>query len=1057
MVKEFYIPCISILVLCLGCYSDQPEEIDGKKIPNEISYNFHIRPLLADRCYNCHGPDEAAREGDLRLDIEDEVLNYRSEGSKPILVRSNPKKSILWKRIISEEEESVMPPPKSKLFLNNYEKALIKKWIEQGEQFEKHWAFSPISHPEIPLIKNQQDDMPIDAFVKKKLGEINLNPSGLADPYTLIRRVTLDLTGLPPMPEDVERFVKNPSLENYTHWVDHLLSTDAYAEHMTLGWLDVSRYADSQGLHSDGYRSMWPWRDWVINAFKENLPFDKFIIDQLAGDLLPNPSNKQLIATGFNRNHPTTAEGGIVDQEYMMEYAHDRVITTGTAFLGMTMECARCHDHKYDPVSMRDYYQLFAFFNQVDEVGLTGDDGNSGPNLLLPNDKSKLTLDSIKNEIQKRKNSLDKIRAGIDLSTTEISSKKIKSQLNKDLQIYLSLSKIGSGQVDSRSDTYAAEGVETLQSARGSVAFFNSDFEYINIRDVGLFDFHQSFSGAIWVHPSERRTTQQLVGNSGPKGVFWRGWDFILDSLNRPLLRLIHALPHDHLVVRSTNQIPVKKWSHLAFTYDGSGKAGGVSIFIDGIKQKTAVDRDQLQRSIYPISFNKEKSNTPLRLGRSYRAFTGEYGIFEGMLDDFYLYRRVLSTLEIRHLSETQLDASTFSEQEKREWYLSHNPHPVEAEIDVLEKRCFDILDSAPEVMVMQDVKEQRPTNILIRGNYNQPGDLVQPGTPEAILSFPDSLPKNRLGFAKWLVHPKNPLTSRVIANRLWQHFFGRGIVATPHDFGMQGQLPTHPELLDYLASQLAESGWNIKFLIKEIVTSHTYRQSSQADSIKQKKDPENIFLSRGPTMRLTAEMLRDQALAATTAFNSSVGGPSVKPWQPRGLWREKTSSTHILREYFPDSASARYRRSIYTFVRRTSMHPAMEIFDAPTRSVCTVKRQETNTPLQALVLLNDPQFVEISRLLAEDLLAKNENAEKSVEEAYFRLCGKPISKKTKSDLLKLYVEEKSRFESEIDAANTFVKIGQYPPPKNIEAPKLASLTLIINSIMNLDEFYMKR
>jgi hypothetical protein len=901
------------------------------------------------------------------------------------------------------------------------------------------------------------------------LEEQGLAFSREADPATLVRRVSLDLTGLPPSPADVEAFVTDRRATAYEQLVDRLLASDAYAERMTTDWLDLARYADSQGLHSDGWRSMYPWRDWVINAFKDNMPFDQFILEQIAGDHLSSPSQKQIIATGFNRNHKTSAEGGVVDEELKKEYAHDRVATTATGLLGLTMECARCHDHKYDPISQKEYYEFFAFFDQVDEVGMTGDDGNSGPNLLLPDAAIRTKIDSLTNLIEDKKHILESNRRKLKDQIAYINKlENVDQELRTNRVVYLPFEKLSKQRsIDGQSNITASEGVEIIDSDRGKVLELNSEYEYLTLKDIGLFDQYQSFSGSVWIYPTSKRPAQTIMGNSGQKGVFWRGWDFMLDSLDRPTLRLINALPHDMIVVSAEESVATNAWTHLAFSYDGSGIAAGIKISINGKGAGRILVRDQLQRSIYPMAFNKERTDTPLRVGKSYRAFTGEYGIYEGKMDDLMIFERMLSALEVSQLAgiqniKTEIDLhrqEPTEESEKRveDFMRCAFPDPVEKDIADLRKKIIELLTGVPEVMVMQDIPKRNPTHILIRGNYDQPGEEVYPSAPVAIMAFSDSLPQNRLGLANWLVDSRNPLTGRVFVNRIWQQFFGRGIVSTPHDFGLQGQLPSHPELLDYLAYQFIAKGWDVKALVKEIVMSNTYRQTSETSKEKFSKDPENLYLSRGPSGRLSAEILRDQALTGASLLNKQIGGPSVKPYQPEGLWEEKTSSTHLLRAYISDEGAAKYRRSLYTFVRRTSMHPMMEIFDAPTRSVCTVQRQTTDSPVQSLVLLNDPQFIEAARTLAENELKTEKVVEDQLASAYYKLCGRSISPEKLTELLTLYEEEKDRFSKDMDHADEYINIGQFPPDPELKREELAALTLAVNTIMNLDDFYMKR
>ena len=1058
----------SFFFLGIGC-RDLPDTAELREpLPEKVSFNFHIRPILADRCFSCHGPDEVARKGDLRLDYAEHAY-ARLETGKKALHPGKVKKSEAWHRIYSADPEWMMPPPESNLSLNAYEKALITKWIKQGAVYEEHWAFLPPQMPTLPKVKAKEATQnEIDHFVLAELEKNGLSFSPPAAKEQLLRRLTFDLTGLPPSLEEIDAFFKDEDPQAYEKVVDRLLASDAYAERMTMDWLDLARYADSQGLHSDGWRSMYPWRDWVISAFKRNMPFDQFISWQLAGDLYPQPNREQLVATAFNRNHKVTAEGGIVDEEYRMEYVHDRVATTGAVFMGLTMECARCHDHKYDPISQKDYYQFAAYFNQVDELGMTGDDGNAGPNLLLPSKKTQERLQKLQTEIEQKEKELVLTEKSLAAQANFIARLKNnpKSFLNEQT-IHLPFNQIVNGQVDGNPVATVSEGAELVQGKSDKALEINKEYEFVTVKGQGLFEQNEAFSASIWIHPHEQRTSQTIVGNTGQKGTFWRGWDLSLDSLNHLSFRLIHALPHDVIGLYTKESIPLQEWTHVAFSYDGMGRARGVRLYINGEKKETEVRFDRLARSIHPIRFNKEKNETPLRLGKSYRAFTGEYGIFAGKMDEFRLFSRVLSSLEVDVLAgnsdfvtrtlEYEKDPSSELEMALFDTWRLQYSHPLEKEISDLRLQQINLLDTVPEVMIMDELEKPRPTFVLARGNYDQPGEKVLPGVLKNIWSFSDTLKKNRLDLVKWLLDPEHPLTSRVTVNRFWQQFFGQGLVNTSHDFGLQGSLPTHPELLDLLAIRFIESGWNVKEMQKLIVMSSTYQQSSKVSLAVREKDPANTLLSRGPSYRLPAEMIRDNALAASGLLSEKVGGPSVKPVQPKGLWREKTSSTYILRAYEPDTGSARYRRSLYTFLRRTSPHPAMTAFDAPNRSVCTAQRQRTNTPLQALVLLNDPQFVEASRELAEEVLSTFNQTEDQINHAFRLLTGRKPSQNKKEQLLDLYREERERFSKEQEAARQFLSIGQYPFDATLEIESLASMTLVVNTIMNYDEFYMKR
>lgn len=737
----------------------------AQAIPDKVDFNFHVKPILSDRCFKCHGPDEKVREGGLAL--HDKELAFSALGddkSRYAIIPGDTEHSTLVQRIYAEDENDRMPPPESNLLLTEYEKAVLKKWIAQGAEWKEHWAFIPPARPAIPKVKDTSwPENEIDHFILANLESMGLSPSGREAKEKLIRRVSFDLTGLPPALAELEAFLADNSPDAFEKAVDRLLASNAYAERMALEWMDLARYADTHGYQDDFERIMWPWRDWVIHAYRQNMPYDEFVTWQLAGDLLPDATLEQVIATGFNRNHKITAEGGVIDEEYRTEYVADRAQTFATAFLGLTMECARCHDHKYDPISQKDYYSLFSFFNNIPEKGLI---------------------------------------------------------------------------------------------------------------------------------PSPT------------------------------------AIPEPYI------------------------------------------------------------------------------------------------TLTRKQIEETV--------------------------------NFINNLDSMPAIplMVMKEMDTPRPTFVLQRGQYDRPGDEVQPATPRAILPMGKEQRKDRLGLARWLFDEKNPLTARVAVNRLWQQLFGKGIVATSFDFGNQGALPSHPELLDFLSIKFREEGWDTKAMLKYIVLSSTYQQSAAVSEKLLEIDPENRWLARAPRRRLKAEMLRDQALKVSGLLNEAVGGPSVKPYQPAGIWEETTGGGGgSTAKYVQDTGDKLYRRSLYTFWKRTVPPPSMMAFDAPSRDLCTVKRQETNTPLQALVLLNDPQAVEAARMLAHQAI-DSAGEEVSGRIAYiFRLATSRTPRPEELELLvKYFEEERMRFAGQPEKAGQYLRVGEYTLQTKMDAAELAAYAVVANAILNLDE-----
>jgi hypothetical protein len=742
------------------------------EIPHKIDFNFHVRPILSDKCFKCHGPDANHRMAGLRLDIESEAFAELTENpGKFAIIPGDPENSLLVHRILTEDPSSMMPPPDANLQLTEQEKQILEKWIGEGAEFRPHWAFIPPEKKPHPEVKNTEWAVnEIDFYILKKLAENGLKPSPPTGREQFIRRLSLDLTGLPPDPDEVDRFLADESEDAYEKQVDRLLASPAYGERMAQVWLDIARYADSHGYQDDSYRSMWPWRDWVIHAFNTNMPYDRFLTYQIAGDLMPNPDKEKLLATGFNRNHPITQEGGVIDEEYRVAYVSDRTNTLGKGILGLTLECAKCHDHKYDPITMEEYYSMYSFFNNVSEKGLQ---------------------------------------------------------------------------------------MDAVQAANAK-----------NYADA----------------PNVRITDEDL--------------ESILSFINKT------------------------------------------------------------------------------------------------------------DTAELR-------------------------------------------------VMVMND-SLPRQAYILARGNYDSPTDPVVPGTPEAILPFPEELSPDRLGLARWLTSPENPLTARVFVNRLWLMVFGQGIVKTAEDFGSQGSLPSHPELLDWLAVDFMENGWDIKMILKKMVMSATYRQDSRIRPELLKKDPENVLLARGPRYRLDAEMIRDYILKTSGLLNAEIGGPSVKPYQPPGLWEETNAGNQrgILTRYVEDTGEDLYRRSIYTFWKRTLPPPSMSLFDAPNRDICEIRRQVTNTPLQALAIQNDVQVLEASRVLAQEI-ALSGDPDEMIRQAFKHVLMREPDRKEFNTLRYYYDQVHDSFTEKPGSADSLLNAGQYPA-KYTDKQQTAALMMVAHVIYNLDETITK-
>lgn len=1063
---------LGMAFLLTSCSLNIPEDVEVayNALPESVDFNFHVKPILSDRCYACHGPDKNTRKADLRLDLEEEAFSKLSSGNYAF-VSGKPKKSESIQRILSNDPEIMMPPPESHLSLSATEKAMIMKWIEQGAEWKAHWAYVKPKKPELPKGADTSwvRHNAIDEFVQVKLKQKGFVPAPEAVKERLLRRVTMDLTGLPPTIGEIDTFLKDDSPDAYEKVVDKLLATDANAERLAVDWMDISRYADSHGLHADGWRSMWPWRDWVINAFKENMPYDQFVIWQLAGDLYPNATKEQKLATAFNRNHPMTAEGGAIEEEFRLNYVWDRTETVGTALLGLTVACARCHDHKFDPISQKEYFQMTAFFNNVRELGMTGDDGNYGPILTLPDQETENKLNMLGKVIEKKERQLELTKK--ELRDLDSYIKKLPANFGqKGLLAHYPLDKVtkkanGKGNyiVDDNSKVTASAAPRVVKGKKKNALEFTGEYDEVDLHNIPNFEWTDTFSVGLWMNTAKRQPgqTQTLLGTSGQKNNFWRGWDFSLDSLNRLNARLIHSLPHNLIHIRSKDSIKIKKWQHVAFSYDASGKGKGLRLFLNGREMEKLILYDKLYKSIKTIrGATHEIYNQPVRVAKSYRSFTGENGIFLGRLDDIRMYSRTLTPLEVSYLAK-EGDFPEIPENEMAaEYWINQSPNvtTLERELQKLRNEWLSHMKPVLEVMVMEEMPKKRKAYVYDRGDYEQPIYEVEANTPEVLPHFSEEYPKNRLGLAQWIFAVENPLTARVTVNRYWQMLFGKGLVSTPQDFGVQGAWPTHPQLLDWLAISFIESGWDVKALLKNIVLSHTYRQSSEASKEMREKDPNNDYLARSNSYRLPAEMIRDNALAASGLLVKHVGGKSVKPYQPGNLWIEKNSFSHMLLKYRESEGDSLYRRGLYTFIRRTAPHPAMTAFDAPSREICIVKRENTNTPLQALVLMNDTQFVEASKILAERMQKEGGNSLEDQIAHGFRLAISRYPKKEETDILKqLYDTQSKRFKANPKEATELLSVGNKKVDRSLDKSKTAALTMVANTILNHDETYMKR
>ncbi len=1034
---------IALMVAVSGpLFADDSSVLSVEKraaISAPVQYNRDIRPILSTACFRCHGADKDSREADLRLDDRDDTIADRND--YPVIVPGQPNVSNLILRITSHDESERMPPPEEPQQLSKQEINLLRRWIEQGARYEEHWAFTAPKRPAIPTVEMAEwSRNEIDRFVLASLEFEALRPSPEADKATLIRRVTLSLTGLPPSLEEVDAFLVDSSPKAYETVVDRLLKSQSYGEHMARYWLDAARYADSNGYFTDEERTMWPWRDWVIQAFNKNMPFDQFTIEQLAGDLLPDANQSRRIASGFNRNHMVNNESGSIQEEFRVEYVADRLRTTGTVWMGLTIGCARCHDHKFDPVSQRDFYRLFAFFNNVPEKGIDGSQGNVAPLLRVPTSDQKQALAALDAELATAKNAYVAVEKSIAAGQALWEKKAIQSAAptpSRDLLIHFPLD-------DNADDIHVPEDVTFTRGAVGGAAQFNYGKPVTATVDLPL-NARQPFSLGAWVY--SEKNAGCIVSKTNDNEAFC-GFDLSLRK-GRLQFHLIHRWKDDAIEVATRDTVVSRRWQHLFVTYDGSGKADGVRVFIDGMPQRLDINVDCLSGGIV--------TQEPLRIGRRKSSAS-----FEGKIDDLRIYNRVLSDQEVFSLASGQLIRSVAARalnqrdahlaKQLTKYYVDHHAPAAFRKsrnqlVDLQKKRnAFD--KTIPSTMVMQEMEKPREAFLLLRGAYDRHGEVVTAGVPANLGLFPENAPLNRLGFAQWLTSSGHPLTSRVTVNRIWQQFFGTGIVKTTEDFGTQGDWPSHPELLDWLAVEFIESGWDVKHLVRLIVHSTTYRQVSAATPSQFADDPLNRNLARGPRFRLDAESIRDQALAVSGLLVERVGGPSFNPYPPPGLWKSVSYDKGI--SYEPSTGDDRYRRSLYTYWKRQSPPPNMLTFDAGTRETCSVRRSRTNTPLQALVLMNDPVFIEAARQLALRTLTESPKPT-TTERARlaFRLA---TARYPDADelrvLINVYKRQLLRFESSPQTARQLIK-GEnsgHPPAE------LAAWTTVSNLILCLDE-----
>ncbi|MBS0261085.1 MAG: DUF1553 domain-containing protein [Planctomycetes bacterium] len=1066
-----------VALLLLGLTGPQPAAAaDAAPVRSrKIDFLRDIRPILSNHCWSCHGPDELNRKGGLRLDVA-ESTQAKLESGAIAIVPGKPADSELIERIETTDPTIVMPPPASKKPLTADQKRLLSQWIEQGAPFAQHWAFVPVQRPAVPRVRQPNwPKNPIDDFVLSRLEAEGLAPSAEASRATLLRRVTLDLTGVPPTIAELETFLGDTSPEAYEKVVDRLLASSRFGEKFATQWLDAARYADTNGYNNDEERSMWPWRDWVIRAFNENKPFDQFLIEQLAGDLLPNPTLEQRVATGFNRNHVLTTEGGIIDEEYRVEYVADRVHTTATVVMGLSMQCARCHEHKYDPLTQRDYYQFFSFFNNVADKTVNYNQGGAAePFLKAPTADQQRELTRLTDERQAAEARIAGRKTAVDADIVRWEqglSPEQKAELSRTsetLRVPFDQSEgsqvaVSAGQGPVEANAGQVQGPADWKPGKSGQALSFAGQTVVELGERGAFDRTSTVSISVWVFPTANEAGAILSKMDDAQA--FRGFDLLLEG-GRPAVHLVHHWPDNGLKVLGKHPMSLNAWHHVLVTYDGSSKAAGLAIYIDGQAQDLEISSDKLSDTI--------KTEQPLRIGRRSASIP-----FRGLIDDVRFLATRLQADDARRLVAgtdpaglgdiLALPVASRSPEQKealRRFYLETldaEYRKATVEVAELNRRLQEIDKTVPRTMVMAEIATPRQAHILIRGQYDKPGEPVEAAVPTVLSEFPAGAPRNRLGLALWLTQPAHPLTSRVAVNRFWSTLFGAGLVETVEDFGIQGELPSHPELLNWLAAEFMSGGhgpgdkmaWDVKALVRLIVTSATYRQTSDASDQLLERDPRNRLLARGPRFRLPAESVRDCALAISGLLHERPGGPSVKPYQPDGLWEEVSVERRY--KYVPDKNEGLYRRSMYTFWKRTCPPPGMTAFDAPDRETCLVRRARTNTPLQALVLLNDPTYVESSRRFAERVLKQGGTSVSERLDYAFRLAlSRPATEAERPVLLKLLAETRTRFEQVPADAEKLISVGESSRDKSLPAVDLATWTTVCSILLNLDESITK-
>lgn len=1025
----------------------------------KVDFRRDILPILSDKCFKCHGPDSATRMAGLRLDQPDSAFAGRH--NQWAIVPKQPDKSLVVQRI--NDANGPMPPADSGKTLTQKEKDTIRQWIAEGAQYAKLWSFEsvPATIPVPKVVGNWPKD-DIDRFILDRLNKEKLAPSKPASKERWLRRATLDLTGLPPTPEEIAAFNKDTTPEAFEKVVDRLLASPHFGERQAVEWLDAARYSDSYGYQSDLLSPTWPYRDWVVKAFNQNLPYNQFLTDQLAGDLLPNATRDDRLATAFNRLHRQSNEGGSIADEFKTVYAADRVDTFGTAVLGLTLGCARCHDHKFDPITQRDYYQFFSYFNSIDEYGLLlSTEIVPTPSLMLPTVAQSGMLSLRKKQAEQAANKLLLARIASSAEADNwLKSRPVEPAIPGLIARLTLDSDANRKYTNSVGGAPFGEPIGNpamVDGHQGKAIQLDGD-NGIVIRNLPGRERYDAFTWAFWLQAPQAKGPIILLHRTGGTDVGFCGFDLMLEN-GYLTARVMRHWPGNAVAIQTTEPLPKDQWAHVAWSWDGSGSASGLKLFINGHDAKTAVVRDRLWKKINAYG-DLGPSGGDWSFGQRFR----DAGFKGGKLDDIAFVDRPLSELEVAQLGDGHSLADALRQPSEhvealRAYYASAHSETMKqalAEVQRAQQNLAEVEEGVYEISVMEDTPKQIPAYVLARGAYDAPktDDVkVVRDTPKSLPPLKAPAKNDRLALAEWVTRSDNPLTARVAVNRLWQEMFGTGLVETSENFGSQGSQPTHPELLDYLARQFVDSGWNVKAMLRRMVLSSTYRQDSALTKKLIAADPHNRLYARGPSGRLPAEMVRDTVLAGAGLLDTRIGGAPVNPYQPAGIWQENNTMSP---GFVQSKGRDLYRRSLYSTWKRTTPVPSMMLFDANSREACMVRRPSTDTPLQALVLLNDVQFVEAARVLAEKEVGSPTTDGDRIRDAFRRLAGREPDAREMQILTATLKEQRAQFNEDAAGAKKLATVGE-SKSSGLLPIEVAAMTVTVQTIMNSDAVIWKR